>query len=53
MPIAIHTRYLGATYSRGSRIKASAARGAVTRFTITVPFDHAASDPHVVAAQAL
>ena len=52
MSIAIHTRYLGPTDSRGSRIKASAARGR-ERLTVTVPYDHAASDPFQVGAEAL
>jgi len=49
--IAIHTKYLGPTDTRGSRIKAYTASG----HSVTVPFDHALSclDRHAVAAKAL
>ena len=43
------TRYLGPTNHRGSRIKASDGDGN----TVTVPYDHAARNPHAVAAVAL
>jgi hypothetical protein len=48
--MAIETRYLGPTNSRGSRIKATADAGSVT-----VPYDHALSSTqnHAKAAQAL
>jgi hypothetical protein len=52
MPIAILTKYLGATNTRGSRIKATAKRGRET-VTMTVPYDHAASDAFQVGAEAL
>jgi hypothetical protein len=45
---AIVTKYLPCTNSRGARIKAWCERG-----SITVSFDHAAHDPHLVAVQAL
>jgi hypothetical protein len=47
--VTIFTKYLGATNTRGSRIKATASCGP----TVTVPYDHAAKDPHNVAARAL
>ena len=52
MPIAILTRYLGATNTRGSRIKATAKRGRET-VTVTVPYAHAARDAFQVAAEVL
>jgi hypothetical protein len=44
---AIITRYLPPTNVRGSRVKASCARG-----SITVPFSYE-GDPHIAAADAL
>jgi len=52
MPIAIHTRFLGPTNTRGSRIKAATFRGADAIWSVTVPVDHA-QDAHCVAAIAL
>lgn len=44
----VRTRYTGATDTKGSRITA------MTHSTqLTVPYDYAASDPHVSAVQAL
>ena len=40
MPIAIHTKYIGPTNTKGSRIKASLRRDSKTLWTVTVPFDH-------------
>jgi hypothetical protein len=48
MPQAILTKYLPRTNYRGSRIKATCDRG-----SITVPYDHGASNPHKEAALAL
>lgn len=45
---AIQTKFLPATSFNGSRIKASCERG-----SIIVSYDHAESDPHIAAAQAL
>jgi hypothetical protein len=45
---AIQTKYLPPTNSRGSRIKAWCDRG-----SITVGYDHGASNPHKVAVEAL
>ena len=45
---AIRTNYIPATNYRGSRIKAQCERG-----SITVPFDHGAHDPHVMAVHTL
>ena len=49
--IAIHTKYLGPTNVRGSRIKAYTASG----FSATVPYDHSLSgvDVHFQAVKAL
>ena len=49
---AIQTHYLGATYRRGSRIVATA-EGGEKPWRVVVPYDHAARDPHEVAAVAL
>ena len=40
MPIAIHTKYIGPTNTKGSRIKASLRRDSKTLWTASVPFDH-------------
>ena len=40
--IAIHTKYIGPTDTRGSRIKAyTASWGSHKGFTVTIPYDHA------------
>ena len=41
--IAIHTKYIPATNTRGSRIKAYTSSG----WSVTVPYNHALSDYHV------
>ncbi len=46
----ITTKFLGPTNTRGSRIKASFVSQGMT---VTVGYDHSASDPHAVAAEAL
>ncbi len=46
---AIETRYHGATNTRGSRISAFDLDGN----RVTIAYDHAAKDPHRVAAEAL
>lgn len=51
--IAIHTKYLGPTDTRGARIKASVYRSKDVTFSVTVGYDHGADDPFEVAAQAL
>lgn len=50
--VAIQTKYLGPTNSRGSRIKAERADGGES---VTVPYDYAlsTSDNHAAAIQAL
>jgi hypothetical protein len=53
MPVAIHTKYLGPTDKTDARVRATAWRGNGSRSTVIVPFDHAASDAHAVAARAL
>ena len=49
--IAIHTKYIPATNSRGARIKAYTSSG----FSVTVPYNHALSDylVHYEAVRAL
>lgn len=42
MPIAIHTKYLGPTNTRGARIKATCTRDANCKWTLTVGFDYGA-----------
>lgn len=51
--IAIHTKYLGPTDTRGSRIKASVFRSRDVTWSVTVGYDHAADDPFLAGAQAL
>lgn len=46
--IAIQTKYVGPTNSRGPRIIAYANKNRVT-----VPYDHASNNPHWIAALAL
>lgn len=46
---AIYTKYLCCTNHHGSRIKASDSDGN----TVTIPYDHAARNPHALAAVAL
>jgi hypothetical protein len=55
MPIAIHTKYIGATNTKGSRIKATIRRDSKTLWTASVPFDHALTceERHALAARAL
>ena len=49
MPVAIITRYHGPTNTRGARISADAGMGR----RCSIPYDHAAYNPHDVAALAL
>ena len=54
--IAIHTKYIGPTNTRGSRIKAYTADfGSIKGFTATVPYNHALDgvDVHFEAVKAL
>lgn len=54
--IAIHTKYIGPTNTRGSRIKAyTAGFGSIKGFTATVPYNHAKDgvDVHFEAVKAL
>ena len=51
--IAIHTKYLSPTNTRGARVKASVYRSRDVTFSVTVGYDHAADDPFELAAQAL
>ena len=55
MPAAIHTKYIGPTNTKGSRIKASLRRDNKTLWTASVPFDHALNceERHALAARAL
>jgi hypothetical protein len=53
MPVAIHTHYIGPAAVRGARVKASIRRDKATLWSVTVPYDHAATCAHTVAAQAL
>lgn len=51
--IAIHTKYIGPTNSRGSRIKAyTTGYGDRKGYTVTVPYDHALSG-HLVHFEAV
>ena len=52
MPIAIHTRYLPATNTRPSRIKASTHRGTGNVWSVIIPYDHEGRE-HERAADAL
>lgn len=54
--IAIHTKYLGPTNTRGSRIKAyTASWGDRKGFEVSIPYDHSLSgvDVHFKAVKAL
>lgn len=51
--IAIHTKFLGPTDSKGSRIKASVYRSRGVIWSVTVGYDHGADDPFSIGAQAL
>ena len=51
--IAIHTKYLGPTDSKGSRIKAIVYRSRGVIWSVTVPYEHVIDDPFEVAARAL
>jgi hypothetical protein len=52
MPVAIHTRYLPATDTRPSRVKASTYRGRDAVWSVTVTYDHSGRE-HERAAEAL
>ena len=55
MPIAIHTKYIGPSNTKGSRIKAMVRRDSKTIWTAIVPFDHAldCEARHALAAKAV
>ncbi len=55
MSIAIHTKYVGATNTRGARIKATCVRDKDSKWTASVSFDYAADSEtrHAQAAKAL
>lgn len=55
MPIAIHTKYIGPSNTKGARIKATIRRDSKTAWTATVPFDHALNCEarHALAARAV
>ena len=51
--IAIHTKYLSATNTRGSRIKAYTANwGSSKGFSMTVPYNHALNE-HIMHFEAV
>jgi hypothetical protein len=52
MPVAIHTRYLPATDTRPSRVKASTHRGSDVVWSVTIPYDYEGRE-HERAADAL
>lgn len=52
MPVAIHTRYLPATDTRGARVKASTYRGHDAIWSVTIPYDHGGRE-HEKAADTL
>lgn len=52
MAIAIYTKYLKSTDTKGARIKASA-RNNNSIVSVTVPYAHESSEPHLYAAIAL
>ena len=54
MSIAIHTKYIGATNTKGARIKATAPRGG-DKWSIYIPFEYGADSEtrHANAARAL
>ena len=52
MPVAIHTRYLPATNTRGARVKASTYRGRDAVWSATVHYDYSGRE-HEQAAEAL
>lgn len=46
--IAIHTKYIGATNTRGSRIKAyTSGHGSIKGFEVTIPYPHELSGEQV------
>ena len=54
--IAVHTKYMGPTYTRGSRIKAyTAGFGSIKGFSAVVSYNHALNgvDVHFEAVKAL
>ena len=55
MSIAIHTKYIGPTNTRGARIKATCVRDKDSKWTASVSFEYAADSEtrHSLAAKAL
>lgn len=55
MPIAIHTKYIGPSNTKGARVKATIRRDNKTLWAVIVPFDHALNceERHALAARAL
>ena len=55
MSIAIHTKYIGPTNTRGARIKATCVRDRDSKWTASVSFEYAADSEtrHSLAAKAL
>lgn len=55
MSIAIHTKYIGPTNTKGARIKAMIRRDSKTLWTATVSFDYSLDSQarHALAAKAL
>ena len=55
MSLAIHTKFLGATGVRGSRVMAVIRRDSYTTWRVTLPYDHALNPEqmHAAAAAAL
>jgi hypothetical protein len=55
MPLAIHTKYIGPSNTRGARIKATCTIDHNTKWTATVSFEYGADSEtrHALAAKAL
>lgn len=55
MPLAIHTKYVGPTNTRGARIKATCTIDHNTKWTASVAFEYGADSEnrHALAAKAL
>ena len=55
MPIAIHTKYIGPTDTKGARISATCRRDRDTKYRVEISFPHELSceDRHAMAARRL
>ena len=55
MSLAIHTKYIGPTNTRGARIKATCTIDKKTKWTVSISFDYAVDSEtrHGLAAKAL